>query len=509
MDLIKLLQNEIKLPSPPSIALRLMEEMKKDVFSFGDIAGIIQFDPSLTVKVLKVVNSSYYSLPRKVTNIERALTILGVNTVKNIALSFTLIDGLSMDAPDTFNINYFWKRSLVEAIGSELFACYLQVHDEDIFISALLQNLGILILHCHFHEKYSLLIEEKNRTRVPMDILEKRAFGFNHQELCSEVLKQWGLPENMYIPILYHHGYLHAPEEFRDQARVLYLSNALSSIYTDSESYDKIRHFADILKDDMGISDAELESLVDQSMDRIGEMCSNLDIPSDNIKPLSILLQEANEGLSDLNLAYEKLLADYKMEKQQAEILAQELRVTNDKLMKANNELKALSIRDPLTGLYNRRYLFDFLEKELGRAERYGGCFSLMIFDIDFFKLINDTYGHQIGDFVLQALSGKASEIIRDADVFARYGGEEFVVVMPQTDRKGALELGERLRLAAESMEIPAHDELLKITVSIGVTTCESGNDRITVAELIDRADKALYKAKQTGRNRVLEFRFS
>ena len=506
MDLNKLLQNEIKLPSPPSIALRLVAEIKKDDFSFADIARIIQFDPALTAKVLKAVNSSNYSLPGKEANIERALTILGVHAVKNIALSFTLIDGMSLETSDSFNINYFWKRALVEAIGSELFSSYLQIHDDAIFISALLQNLGILILHCHFHEEYSRLIEEKNRTRVPMDILEKRTFGFNHQELCSEVLKQWGLPENVYLPILYHHGYHDAPEEFRDQARVLYLSNALSSIFSESESYDKIRHFADILKDDLGLSDAELESLVDQSMDRIAEMCLSLDIPSDNVKPLSTLLQEANEGLSDLNLAYEKLLADYKMEKQQAEMLAQELRITNDKLMKANNELKAISVRDSLTGLYNRRYLFDLLENELGRVERYGVCFSIMICDIDYFKLINDTYGHQVGDLVLQALSDKASETIRDADVLARYGGEEFVMVMPQTDRKGAMNLAERLRLAVESMEIPAHDELLKITVSVGVTTCQPGTDRITVSELVDRADKALYKAKRTGRNRVLEF---
>jgi two-component system, cell cycle response regulator len=504
MELSRLLHDDIKLPSPPNIALQLMAEMRKDDFSFSEIARIIQFDPALTVKVLKVVNSSYYSLPRKVTNIERALAILGVHAVKNIALSFTLIDGLNLDAGDSFNINYFWKRALVEAIGSELFAHYLQVRDGDIFVSALLQNLGILIMHCHFHEKYSRLIEEKDRTKVPMDVLEKQTFGFNHQELCSEVLKLWGLPDTVYTPILYHHEYREAPEGFREQARVLFLSNALSSIYSDAESYDKILHFADILKNDLGISDAGLESIVDQSMDRIAEMCSNLDIPSDNIKPLSTLLQEANQGLSNLNLAYEKLLADFREEKQQAEMLARELRETNEKLTKANSELQAASIRDYLTGLHNRRYLFDFIEKELGRAERYEGFFSIMIFDIDFFKLINDTYGHQTGDIVLQVLSATSTATVRDCDILARYGGEEFVVVMPQTDLTGASALAERLRKAVSDMEIPAQEEMLKITVSVGVASHKPNAEMTTAAELIDRADRALYKAKKTGRNRVV-----
>lgn len=504
MDLDKLLHNDIKLPSPPNIALRLMAEMRKDDFSFSDIAQIIQFDPALTAKVLKVVNSSFYSLPQKVTSIERALAILGVHAVKNIALSFTLIDGLNLDIENSFNINYFWKRALVSAIGSELFARHLKIHDKDIFITALLQNLGILILNCHFHEEYSRLIQEKNRTMVPMDILEKRAFGFNHQELCSEVLKQWGLPENIYQPILYHHAFRDAPKEFSEQARILFLSNALSSIFSDTESSEKIRYFADVLKEDLGITDAELELLVDQSTDRITEMCSSLDIPADNIKPLSTLLQEANEGLSDLNQAYEKLLRDFKREKLQAELLAQELRETNDKLVTAIRELQEISTRDYLTGLFNRRYLFTHLEEELYRAERYGVCFSILMFDIDYFKRINDSHGHQSGDLVLQALSECAAASIRDIDILARYGGEEFVVVMPQTDMKGAIAIAERLRVSVEGLVIPIQGKKLNVTVSIGVASYQPHARKVSSVEFVDRADQALYEAKCSGRNRVV-----
>lgn len=504
MDLASLLNNDIKLPSPPNIALRLMDEMKKEHFLFSDIARIIQLDPALTAKVLRIVNSSFYSLPQKVTSIERALAILGVHAVKNIALSFTLIDGLNLKPSNSFNITYFWKRALVSAVGSELFAGFLNVYDNDIFITALLQNLGILILNCQFHDQYSHLLEEKNRTMVPMDILEKRTFGFNHQELGSEILKRWELPDSIYLPILYHHGYRDAPKEIKGQARVLFLSNALSSIYSDSESAGKIHHFTETLKDDLGIGSEELEALVNRSMDRITELCSSLDIPSDDIKPLSSLLQEANEGLSNLNLTYEKLLIEYKTEKQQAEILAQELRETNDKLVRANLELKSISIRDYLTGLYNRRYLFDFLEAELSRTARYGTTFSILMFDIDFFKKINDTHGHQNGDIVLRTLSNVAMNSIRNTDILARYGGEEFVVVMPQTDAQGAVNLAERLRTTVEKLVIPLDRKKISITISVGVATRRPESNTMTAGEFMDRADQALYGAKSAGRNRVV-----
>jgi len=491
MDALKeLLQHDIKLPSPTNIALRLLETLKMDDFSIDEITKIIHSDPALTAKVLKAVNSTFYSSPEKISNIEQALAILGVHVVKNIALSFTLVEDLNLQSEGVFNIDYFWRRSIITAIGAELFSGYLKTSGDDIFVSALLQDLGVLILHGYYPDEYSRVIDEKNNTRVPLEILEKRTFGFNHQDLCSEILKQWGLPENIYMPIKYHHGYVDAPEHCKYQARILYLSNALSSIFSDTDSPDKIMHFAKIIRDDLDISESVLESLVDQGAERIIEICTSFEIPAGNTKPLSQLLQEANEGLSDLNLSYEKLLAEYKKEKMQAEKLAQELKET--------------SVRDYLTGLYNRRYLFDFLDKEVSRAQRYKVRFSIMIFDIDFFKKINDTYGHQSGDLVLKAISEKATSMIRSADLLARYGGEEFVVVMPQTETQGAATIAERLRGAIEGMDIPVDGQTVRITISVGVATHVPKSIKLTIEEFIDRADKALYNAKNSGRNKVV-----
>ncbi|NVN93467.1 MAG: HDOD domain-containing protein, partial [Desulfuromonadales bacterium] len=318
--------DKIKLPSPPSIALRLLEAIKKEDFSFTEIAEIIQYDPALAAKVLKVVNSAFYSLPSKIGSIERALAIIGIHSVKNIVFSFNLVDGMKVSSTDIFNIDYFWKRSIIAAIGTELFTEYFNLKDDNIFVTALLQDLGILILHSNYVDDYSRLIEEKNSTKTPIEVLEKRQFGFSHQDLCSEVLEQWGLPENIYLPIRHHHKYEDAPEQNRQTARILFLSNALSSIYSDIEAYDKIIHFSNIIKTDLGVSDSSLESLVDQGGERVVRICSSFQIPSEDIKPLAILLQEANEGLSALNLSYEALLKEYKKEKMLSEKLALELK---------------------------------------------------------------------------------------------------------------------------------------------------------------------------------------
>lgn len=496
--------DNIKLPSPPSVALRLLETVKRERFSYSEVADVIRHDPALTARVLRVVNSAYYSLPEQICDIERALVVMGVNTVKNIAFSFTLVDSLRTGSTDIFDIDYFWRRSIIAAIGTELFSEHLAIADDDLYISALLQDLGILILHSNFPDEYSRLIEEKERENAPIQVLEVRSFGFTHQELCSAVLKKWNLPESIYLPIGYHHDYQDAPEPYRSSARVLFLSNALSSIYSDRGSYDKIRYFSDEIQNDLGISDSDLESLVDRGIGRMVEICSQFQIHSNDLKPLTVLLQEANEGLSNLNLSYEKLLEEYRKEKLQAETLARELARTNEKLNEANRKLKELADHDSLTGLPNRRFLFEFLAQELGRAQRYGGALSVMIFDIDLFKRVNDSHGHQVGDLVLKEVAATAMKVRRNTDLVARFGGEEFVMVMPETEAKGAAALAERLRRVVEELEIPLEGQTIGVTVSIGIATSGPEGGELTVDRLFSLADQALYEAKNRGRNRVV-----
>ncbi len=173
-------------------------------------------------------------------------------------------------------------------------------------------------------------------------------------------------------------------------------------------------------------------------------------------------------------------------------------------LQEAMHSLKEASVRDYLTGLYNRRHINEILDKELTRTLRYGTTLSVLIFDIDHFKVINDTYGHNCGDTVLKLISETSMNSKRETDMVARYGGEEFVVVLPQTEILDAASFAERLRESIGALDIQIGEHILKVTVSIGVTSTNICPRPIMTEKLMESADKALYVAKNSGRNRVV-----
>ena len=191
--------------------------------------------------------------------------------------------------------------------------------------------------------------------------------------------------------------------------------------------------------------------------------------------------------------------------------LVERLRKKQLSLEKANREIKLLSRIDSLTGCYNRGYLNELLPREITRALRYKRPLALAMCDIDKFKKINDTYGHQCGDEVLRKLVLRISAVIRaDTDWLARYGGEEFLIVLPETQLENASGLAERLRRNIAKKSIETQENKISITASFGVTGFNSSNPpkNITPEALIHMADKYLYAAKNQGRNKVISGSF-
>ncbi|WP_255987410.1 GGDEF domain-containing protein [Chitinolyticbacter albus] len=168
----------------------------------------------------------------------------------------------------------------------------------------------------------------------------------------------------------------------------------------------------------------------------------------------------------------------------------------------AMQKLEESSNRDGLTGVFNRRYVDMRLHDEIQRIDRYHvDPFSVLLFDLDHFKKINDTYGHVAGDEVLREVARRAQAVLREPDVFGRYGGEEFVLILPQTDLSGAYAAAERIRFEIAADTVASGDERITVTASIGVAQYQPG---VTSAEkILSMADEALYASKHGGRNRV------
>ena len=160
-----------------------------------------------------------------------------------------------------------------------------------------------------------------------------------------------------------------------------------------------------------------------------------------------------------------------------------------------------LAMTDELTSALNRRSFFYLSEREMRRRARHKTAMSVIMLDIDHFKQVNDIYGHAIGDEVIKRLSNAISESAREEDIFGRLGGEEFALVLPDTGLKGAAVLAERLRKAAATLTFQAGPKAFQITISLGVD--EPSLNDASINEALDRADQALYRAKQNGRNRV------
>jgi len=167
--------------------------------------------------------------------------------------------------------------------------------------------------------------------------------------------------------------------------------------------------------------------------------------------------------------------------------------------------LKWLSITDPLTGLYNRRYFIEQIELEFKRSKRYNRDLSLLMLDIDHFKSVNDNYGHQVGDIVLRKISSIIISQLRDSDLAFRYGGEEFMVILPETKADDAINVAKRMKQEIMETEHIYRNLNFKVTASIGIVSIKDMLGKFeTVDDIIKKVDDNLYKAKNSGRNTII-----
>lgn len=493
----QLIQKQINLPSPPAIAVQILNTVQDEDSSLTDLEKIISADPALTGKMLHIANSAFYSLPNKVTNITRAMSILGTNVIKNIALSFVIAKDLKGIYASYFDFELFWRRSVTTAVAAELVKNIAAISDDDIFVTALLQNLGILILALSKGQEYSHILEtcQMGDDAACLIKSEREKYQFDHQQLSFSLTHSWGLPQSISEPMRYHREPEKAPEEFRQTARVLSIANLLSTIYHGTETTDNVLLLQDKMKEYFDLDTHQTQTLLDDVAEQSIDIQKTFDLDPGQMKPYSQMLQEANEELGRLNFSYEQLVMALKESQEKSEKFAKELQT-------ANKQLEDLAFRDGLTNLYNHRYFQEILETETARAHRYKKDLCLIFFDIDFFKKVNDSYGHPAGDQVLIALAKQLKVAIRPSDIIARYGGEEFMVILPETNESGMAVLAERLRRAVMGITTEFNEFKINVTISSGGVYFSPDHGGITKQNLIDTADRALYMSKKNGRNR-------
>lgn len=186
--------------------------------------------------------------------------------------------------------------------------------------------------------------------------------------------------------------------------------------------------------------------------------------------------------------------------------LQTELKEKNRELKELLQKVEVMAITDPLTGLHNRRRFYDALKKEFASTKRYNYPLSCMLIDIDYFKKINDRYGHLAGDQVLKEMARILSSSTRETDILARFGGEEFVLLLPHTSKENALAVAERMIKKIRNHTVRFGNAAIKVTASIGIASLTDLNEDDGEEDLLRYADAALYAAKEKGRNRIETF---
>jgi diguanylate cyclase len=212
--------------------------------------------------------------------------------------------------------------------------------------------------------------------------------------------------------------------------------------------------------------------------------------------------------LNTINEAIETKAQHDKRSKEESDRYASHIRQDLERMKKdiltakeRSKHLEEELLKDSLTGVFNRRAYDRLIEQEFNRYVRYGTVFSVILFDVDHFKKINDTYGHAVGDKCLTEIISRVRPVLRESDFLARYGGEEFIILLPETDNSSAVKVAEKLRSVVENIEFLHKKKSVKVTISLGVTEAAPGDKNYQ--EIFTRMDQAMYAAKHAGRNRV------
>ncbi len=473
-----------QLPTLPGIAIKLLEAIRQKEPDIDEISRIISSDVVLTTKILKLANSPFYGFAAKITTIERAISMLGLNTIKSLALSFSVTATFYDQNKKSINYTQFWRDSIVGAVAAKLLAEKINPDvAADAFFMGLLKDMGALTIAFSLPDEYRRVVSLVDGGMKLFEA-ENQILGFNHMEMGQHLAATWGLPEAFYLPIGCHH----CPEKLGDaaaddmmsRARLLHLSALFTELLNASEMTLMLASIQRTAREYGLLDHLDCAALAEEIDVHTREILPIFDIQFKDERDLSQLLETAKLELANLSM---ELITSLFEKGKEVEFFREQATL------------------DGLTSINNYKGFCTALDREMSRAHRYHKPLSLIFADIDHFKKINVTYGHLAGDQALKSVVACLKTQLRQSDEISRYGGEEFAVILPETEPDDAMRVAERLRQAVGEQTVSYQENRFSLTMSFGVASVFiDGN--LTRDGFIQLADDALYQAKNTGRNR-------
>lgn len=612
-----------RLPSPQGVALAILNACASEDVSIAQVASLVQTDPALSGRVLERANAAALG-GRPVISIAQAVSRLGLQVVKQLALCFSLVDQYSKGKCQSFDYAHFWSHSLLMGVAMQEFGALQKLGSpEELFTCGLLAQVGRLALATAYPHEYSSLLDTGTRG-TKLLVLERELLYMDHLHLSRELMTRWGVPAVLVDPVQYHED--PSASNFQSHSRpwhlcqTLHLAERLADFglakkaeqgeliarLTETASHLGLKAnalgahvdatiaqwqswatrfnvqsqpnagFDNIVRDklhpeitseslwlrvlvveDDAIVRQLLQSWLEEecqhtvavarngreALERAMDFAPHIVITDWRMPEMDgvelckalrssgwgqsvyVLMLTAAEQENELVVAFDAGVDDFVSKPPNLRALGARLkgawryvklreaaeqdskRLTDmaAELALTNRQLQLAALTDPLTELANRRAGLQTLGQAWSAASRHADALTLLSFDIDHFKAINDLHGHAAGDLVLQQVAQALRDASRKEDTVCRWGGEEFLVISPKVSLSEGVMAGERLRKAIASLSIRYTDQDIAVRVSVGVTSWEK--DLLNQDELISRVDQALYAAKAGGRNCLAVFK--
>lgn len=488
-DLLAKVVNCPRLPSLPAVTLEVIDLCRQDDVAMKQIAQTISNDPALTSKVLRTVNSSYYGLSQPVATINHALVILGLNSVRTLALGFTLVSSYRNARGNEVDLTDLWRRCLFGAVAARSLAQQAglpQDVQEEAFLGGLLQDLGVIALLQTLGDKYVALLEHVGDAHNQLSDLEQLNLDFDHAVVGEAMSKKWNLPVPLRAAIRHHEDPNKAPPDQRQLAQAVSLGGAAADVFVKADPSTAAKRFLNLSREWFGMNADAAGKLLDDIKVHTEELAGVFELNLGPDRDATAILAEANEMLLEFSLRNQQAATD---------------------LEQRNRELQQQANTDALTGVANRGHFNDEFKQAFSDAKRNGTPLGLILLDVDRFKDVNDQHGHLAGDKALIAIAAVLREHAPANALVARFGGEEFCLLLPGADRREAAGVAENIRRKLEATPVAIDGgRKIQVTASTGVACFDGQRFFARPEQLLRAADQAVYAAKSAGRNCVRIF---